>query len=165
MTQNQHEDTKPWYKQFWPWFLIALPGSVVIAGIATIIIATKNSDSLVKANYYKEGLAINESIGRQKKAAELGLSFTLEVKDKQVVLTSSQPVDYPIIYLFMQHPVHESKDFTLALSRSSDTQFIAKDVMLGAFNYRVRLYPPDNQWEILERWHPEKSPTSSIEAQ
>jgi hypothetical protein len=33
------EDDKPWYKQFWPWFVFALPAIAVIAGITTVIIA------------------------------------------------------------------------------------------------------------------------------
>ncbi|WP_425348331.1 FixH family protein, partial [Vibrio splendidus] len=34
---------KPWYKQFWPWFLIALPATVVIWTIMTVIVFTQNS--------------------------------------------------------------------------------------------------------------------------
>ena len=41
------EDTLPWYKQFWPWFLISLPLSVVIASIVTINIAITTNDGLV----------------------------------------------------------------------------------------------------------------------
>jgi FixH len=29
----------PWFKQFWPWFLISLPGTVVIASMITLSIA------------------------------------------------------------------------------------------------------------------------------
>lgn len=39
-------DSKPWYKQFWPWFLIALPGSVVIASFITIGIAVENAPTI-----------------------------------------------------------------------------------------------------------------------
>ncbi|MFT7320700.1 FixH family protein, partial [Congregibacter sp.] len=38
---QEHEE--PWYQQFWPWFLIALPGSVVIAGLSTLYIANRYS--------------------------------------------------------------------------------------------------------------------------
>ncbi|MDX2349593.1 MAG: FixH family protein, partial [Porticoccus sp.] len=44
-------DTKPWYRQFWPWFLMALPGSVVIAGLTTVYIAFNGADTLVNDNY------------------------------------------------------------------------------------------------------------------
>lgn len=52
-SQNQQLDDKPWYKQFWPWFIMALPMAAVIASIATLVIAIKNPDYLVveKSDY------------------------------------------------------------------------------------------------------------------
>ncbi len=41
------EDTKPWYKQFWPWFVFSLPAIAVIAGIATVIIAERHKPVLI----------------------------------------------------------------------------------------------------------------------
>ena len=38
---------KPWYRQFWPWFIIALPASAVVAGLLTLWIAISNPDYLV----------------------------------------------------------------------------------------------------------------------
>ncbi len=66
------DQVKAWYKQFWPWFLIALPGSVVIASVATIIIAIKNPDSIVVDDYYKAGLAINRDLSREQLAIQTG---------------------------------------------------------------------------------------------
>ena len=37
----------PWYRQFWPWFIIALPASAVIAGIITFYLAVSRPDQLV----------------------------------------------------------------------------------------------------------------------
>ena len=37
----------PWYKQFWPWFIIALPASAVIASFITLWIAISNPDGMV----------------------------------------------------------------------------------------------------------------------
>ncbi|WP_144393654.1 FixH family protein [Pleionea sediminis] len=159
------EDIKPWYKQFWPWFLIALPGSVVIAGISTVIIATKNADSLVKADYYKDGLAINESIDRQNKATELALEFNLSHSNKSVTLTSNKSLNLPIVYAFMQHPMDEKKDFTLAFTRTESGAYQTNDAQIESFNYRVRLYGPDKQWEILTRWNPVETPEVLIKAQ
>jgi len=54
MSDQQEHDTKPvpgmgvpWYKQFWPWFIIALPASAVIAGFTTLWIAISNPDAMV----------------------------------------------------------------------------------------------------------------------
>lgn len=37
----------PWYKQFWPWFIIALPASAVVAGFYTLWLAINTPDYLV----------------------------------------------------------------------------------------------------------------------
>ena len=50
MTQNTKPGTvqePPWYKQFWPWFIIALPASVVVASFFTLWLAISNPDQLV----------------------------------------------------------------------------------------------------------------------
>ncbi|HEY3488245.1 MAG TPA: FixH family protein [Gammaproteobacteria bacterium] len=37
----------PWYRQFWPWFLIALPASALIASSITCVIALRHADEVV----------------------------------------------------------------------------------------------------------------------
>ncbi|MGD9021258.1 MAG: FixH family protein [Lysobacterales bacterium] len=46
-THPEKQDTKPWYRQFWPWFIIALPAAAVAAGLFTLWLAISNPDSLV----------------------------------------------------------------------------------------------------------------------
>jgi hypothetical protein len=36
----------PWYRYFWPWFIVALLVASVAAGISTVVIAFTNQDSL-----------------------------------------------------------------------------------------------------------------------
>ena len=43
----RQEDTTPWYRQFWPWFIIAIPASAVVGGLTTVWISTQTTDSLV----------------------------------------------------------------------------------------------------------------------
>lgn len=38
-----------WYRQFWPWFLIALPGSTVLACMFTIWLAISNPEEVLRA--------------------------------------------------------------------------------------------------------------------
>ena len=40
-------EIEPWYRQFWPWFIIALPASAVIASFFTLWLAISNPDQLV----------------------------------------------------------------------------------------------------------------------
>ena len=40
----------PWYRHRWPWLLMSGPAIVVVAGIATTVIAVRTNDPMV-ANY------------------------------------------------------------------------------------------------------------------
>lgn len=40
-------DSSPWYRQFWPWFLIALPASSVAFSFATLFIALNDPDTVL----------------------------------------------------------------------------------------------------------------------
>ncbi|MCO7223939.1 FixH family protein [Pleionea sp. CnH1-48] len=148
------QDTKPWYKQFYPWMIIALPASSVVAGITTVIIATTGADSMVKADYYKEGLAINESIEKREKAAELQLKFDIEYQAPDaMILTSAQPLDVPVLYLSIQHPAKEHKDQVVVLNRTEDSLiYKGQSLPLEPVNYRLKLSTPTQDWEMMSRW-------------
>ena len=48
--QNEKSEpvqNQPWYRQFWPWFIIALPASAVIASFISLWLAVSNPDHLV----------------------------------------------------------------------------------------------------------------------
>jgi hypothetical protein len=37
----------PWYRQFWPWFIIAIPSAAIIGGLVTLWLALTHPESLV----------------------------------------------------------------------------------------------------------------------
>jgi hypothetical protein len=54
MSNQQQQNTNqvpgqnlPWYRQFWPWFIIALPASAVVASFITLWLAISRPDPLV----------------------------------------------------------------------------------------------------------------------
>src|SRR5574343_1845007 len=67
----------PWYKQRWPWLLIAGPATVVVAGIVTVWLAVISNDGLVTDDYYKQGLAVNQQLQREHEAGSMGLQGDL----------------------------------------------------------------------------------------
>lgn len=129
--------SKPWYREPWPWFLISLPASAVIAGVATVWIASSSADGLVVGDYYKAGLAINQTLARDDAARALALSATLQYEDGALALTLAGRLPaYPErLSLTLAHPTRQGMDQTLALAHA------------GGGRYRTSLPAlPDGKW-------------------
>ena len=114
----------PWYRQAWPWFLISLPATAVIAGSFTFYLAAKGWDGPVATDYYKQGLAINEELGRATRASELGVTATVKLgglvvcERVRVELQSAQPLPpEAALRLRLIHPGRRAADRLAVLSR------------------------------------------------
>lgn len=55
-------DTKAWYQQFWPWFLIILLASAMTMGFVFLYLAVNGADPVIDENYYQHGLDINKTL-------------------------------------------------------------------------------------------------------
>ena len=60
---SSRTDLRPWYRDRWPWALIAGPVAVVVASLVSAWIAAASDDGLVAQDYYKQGLLINRKLG------------------------------------------------------------------------------------------------------
>jgi uncharacterized protein len=129
-------DTKPWYRLFWPWFLILLPACVVVAAIATAVIAHRGADDLVVDDYYKDGLAINRRLEKQQRAQALGISARLTIADSEVHVAMTGPVTETELRLSLAHPLEADRDFSVTLAR------VGPDKYLGSLAD-----------DIAPRWH------------
>ncbi len=116
--------SKPWYREPWPWFLMALPAAAVVGGIATAVIAYRGADGVVAADYYKRGLAINEELSRSRLAATLGIEAELRVGGIEpgdfvgVRLVAAQPLPpEATLRVRLIHPGRGGADRTALLAR------------------------------------------------
>lgn len=115
-TENPRQ---PWYRQGWPWFLIALPATAVAAGIATLVIAMQTFDGMVVDDYYKEGRAIVQTIGRVEHARELGLRAAIKVRTESIhiELSASDAASLPTrLRLTVAHPTRGGLDQELIVA-------------------------------------------------
>jgi hypothetical protein len=112
-----NKPVSPWYRQGWPWFLIALPGAAVIAGAVTLWLAVASSDGLVVDDYYKQGLAIQQTMARSRRAADLGMEAQVRLQAGRVDidLTASQGEVPGRVRVIFSHPTRIGLDQTLEL--------------------------------------------------
>jgi uncharacterized protein len=61
-------ESKRWYREPWPWILMAGPAIVVVAGCVTAFIAVTTSDGLVAEDYYRRGVEINRRLSTEERA-------------------------------------------------------------------------------------------------
>ena len=62
MANVDEDPILPWYRQFWPWAIISIPATTVVACAIMITLAILSDDGLVSDDYYREGLAINKRL-------------------------------------------------------------------------------------------------------
>ncbi len=145
-------DTKPWYKQFWPWLVIFFPAAAVVAGTATVIIAVVTDDGLVEDDYYKKGLLINISTKLDKQAQTLDLSGYVRIdsaSDEIYVLMDSDLPENELdkLVVKLKHATRADVDQTINIMSKSNREFIGYDVKLvpGKWHIRVELV---DQWRL-----------------
>lgn len=113
-----NKSSAPWYRQGWPWFIIALPAIAVIAGTITAVIAFRTFDGMVVDDYYKEGKAIMQTLGRVERAHELGLAAHLSIRSDFIRVELSAPSVESVparIILTVIHPTRDGADQELVL--------------------------------------------------
>jgi hypothetical protein len=139
MTITAKRNSKPWYREPWPWFLMSGPFLVIIAAFVTAWIAIRSSDGLVTEDYYKEGMAAGETLARSKHAEELGISAGLRLIDDQVLirLASRQSVKPAALNVTLSHPTRAGIDQKSVLK-------LHGDVYAGKLNL-----PASGRWLVL----------------
>lgn len=64
-TPSTPETGKPWWTHGHVWLVIAGPAIVVVASIATLVLALRTPDPLVSQDYYRQGIEINKTLAAQ----------------------------------------------------------------------------------------------------
>lgn len=140
-----------WYRQFWPWVLLGLPASAVIGCLITIWIATSNPDGVVVDDYYKQGLAINQTLARAAAAQERGLvgqvKFTAD--ELSVVLSAKPGVDLPAkLLVTLAHPTKGGLDQQLVLERQDGVYRGRMQAALASAHWKVLLEDESRSWRL-----------------
>ncbi|MBS1189655.1 MAG: hypothetical protein H6R10_1447 [Rhodocyclaceae bacterium] len=152
----QSSDNRPWYKEPWPWILMAGPMVVVIAGFTTAWLAILSNDGLVMDDYYKQGLAINQQLQREQKAGDLGLQGDVMRSGEQLrVMLSAGPgqAAWPEkLTLRITHPTRAGMDQHVTLVAAGAGMFSGKLETEISGRWHVVLEDQSGQWRLVGDW-------------
>jgi hypothetical protein len=132
---------QPWYREPWPWILMAGPAIVVVAGLITAWLAISSEDGLVIDDYYKQGLAINQTLSRSDAAERLGIKAQLYLADGRVRVLLGAAAGRGALTLRLVHPTRAGMDQSLNLAA----------VEPGVYEGRLRPLRPGRWHVVLEQ--------------
>jgi hypothetical protein len=161
MNAQTNEEITPWYKQRWPWFIISFPLLTVIAGIITYQIAANKPHSLVKDDYFKQGLAINQTLAKQNRAKDLGLvaNFTMDKESQILTVKISSTSDrnnfdnIKQLTVSFSHPTMENHDVEVKFSQLTNNEYVAELPKLPQSYWHILIRDDKDTWEVKSRWH------------
>ncbi|NTV09890.1 MAG: FixH family protein [Zoogloea sp.] len=148
--QFNDKDASPWYRQPWPWALMLMPAIAVVAGSVTAWLAVKSNDGLVADDYYKQGLAINQTLDRGILARTLGFSAQVRVSaDKLGVQLSARPgvaLPHRLIVTF-SHPTRAGLDQVVRLEGQNGRYEGAMQVQTAG-RWQILIEDESRSWRL-----------------
>jgi len=151
---------KPWYREPWLWFLIALILSSVGAGTTMVIIAMKNPDTVVRDDWYRDGRAIHRSLERDAEARRLGLVGELTVDELTgelfFELKGAGTERLERLEIELLHPTLEKLDQTVVLRRAGPGIRFRGDLDRFIAGRWLAAVIPLGEMEESQRWRLKK---------
>ncbi|MEH8017703.1 FixH family protein [Rheinheimera muenzenbergensis] len=143
------QDTKPWYKQLWPWVLIAIPIVTAIKAVHTVVIMQQHSPDLVVDDYYKAGKAINMQLAKYREAALRNLNAqVLLAGNRAVVRFNENSVLEGSLHLDFYHPTLAERDFAVDAERSGELLYVATMPVTPEGKWQLVVSDASKQWKL-----------------
>jgi hypothetical protein len=130
---------------------------VVVAGVITAYIAFSTSDGLVEDDYYKQGLAVNQTVTRNQRADELGLQAEVVRGDDGMVLrvflrAREAAVFPPALSMRITHPTRGGIDQSLVLRMDGVGFYSGKLSAPLSGRWHVALEDDKREWRLTGDW-------------
>ena len=164
----RREDTTPWYRQFWPWFIIALPAASVVGGLTTLWISLQTTDSLVLQSEDGVRNASDRRIAAERFASRAGLAALVNINRNTgavsaVVRSGDLDVVPAVLEFELSHPAFADRDQSISLARAIPDE-AGNPVWVGHFanlpdgRFYAVLKSGDT-WRLTAEWRGEASLT------
>lgn len=149
MHPPENPPPRPWYREPWPWFIIAI---IVISfswGLFQLAVALRWGDTLVVDDYYQKGKAINIDLTRDDHARQWGISANLQIDglsgEVRVQVTGRlQPLP-DTLKLSLLSPLFADEDTRITLRRSVSGEYVGQLQQFTPGRYYLQLETLDQQ--------------------
>lgn len=154
------QDTKPWYRYGWVWFLIGIPASSVVLGSIFIWISFTQADSLVADDYYKQGRGINQRLEKDQAAVDRGIKLDASIKARpngnqriEVRFASKPGIQAPeLLRIRLSHPTIDQKDILATLVKSGPNLYRTEIPGVSAGRWYVQVEDDHGDWRVRSVW-------------
>ena len=158
----------PWYRHRWPWFLMIGPVLVLVGGAVMMWLALSRPDAMVVGDYYKQGKAINQELGRDRAASRLGLRFEASYdaaagRVTGTLLSHGEPVRAPF-HIRLAHPTQPERDRVLEALPDARGRFVAQAAGLEPTHWQVVVEGGARDWRLARSWSWQREPVLAIAA-
>lgn len=145
---------QPWFREPWPWLLMAGPFVVIVAAFVTAWIAISSNDGLVADDYYKKGLAVDQTLAKSRLADELGIVAKLRLaSDKvEIRLTSNkgEAAAAPAsLRVTLSHPTRAGLDQSAELGASESLVYIGQLRLPASGHWLVLIEDDAQTWRLM----------------
>lgn len=146
---------RPWYREPWPWLLMGGPALVVVAGCYTLWLAIASNDGLVADDYYKQGLAINKTLTRERAAIaahyEARVLFAPSRSRVRIMLTGAELPQS--LTLRLLHPTRAGMDYSTRLDSVASGVYEGTLDVRSPGRWRVSLEDGGATWRLVGEAH------------
>lgn len=143
------QDAKPWYKQLWPWLLIAIPVFTALKAVHTVIVMQQHSPDLVVDDYYKAGRAINMQLAKYREAELRNLDAQVLIAGNRAVVRFTQNhVLEGLLHLDFYHPTLANRDFAIDAERSGELLYVATLPVTPTGKWQLVVSDASKQWKL-----------------
>jgi uncharacterized protein len=120
---QQTTERTVWYREPWPWIVMAGPALAVIGSLVSTYLAVHGADPVVDENYYEHGLQINRELARAQQASHIQLQADLQMTgvhrgdEVRVHLMANEQLRDSAIRIRLINPIGEFSERTAVLGR------------------------------------------------
>ncbi|WP_417662858.1 FixH family protein [Pseudomonas sp.] len=144
----------PWYKNFWPWFIIGLLSLSVVQGSLLLIFSIRNPPGLISDNYYEVGKGINQSLERENLARQLQVSATITFDNETGVIDMQlKGLTGPaVLKLNVISPTQPERDRHITLQAQGNSRYTGnlEDALQGRRFVELIGQEGGKDWRVFE---------------